>query len=383
MKTILVVILASTFLAAQKNTVYSFAGGADGIDPSGAMVFDQNGNLYGTTRAGGDSGLGTVFKLTPDGLGGWTETIVYSFTGSKDGERPLSGLTIDAAGNIYGTTFGLDGPHCPPSCGAVFELPANGGPLKTIHTFKGKDGGLPDSRLDLDSAGNIYGATIAGGAKDFGTVFRLTNINGTWKIKTLHTFAYDKFGADPQGNLAMDANGVIYGTTSWAGAKGKGTVFRLAPQQGGSYQLRIMHTLGPKEGQTFAGLSIDSTGTIYGTLPLGGSNSCVGNAYTMVPTMTGRWIKTTIATFCKQLNGRNPTENPISDSLGNLYGTTLETVYQLLPQSDGTWQSNLLYRFADHSDPRSGVLVFGPDGNLYGTTQGGGEGYGTVFSIAP
>ncbi len=219
-----------------KTVLYSFKGGSDGQYPS-PVVFDHSGNLYGTTQNGGTAGYGTVFQLSPSG-GGWSKKTLYNFQDGRDGEWPIAALTMDESGNFYGATAFGD------SFGAtVFKLTPSGDdwtfsviwPL----IYNGWTG--PVDRLAIDPAGNIYGATSNGcgdrrsapdGACDlplfyYGEVFKLTPSEGGWKCTPLHTFN----GGDGYGpkNLALDANGNLYGTTGQGGAYNKGTVWEITP----------------------------------------------------------------------------------------------------------------------------------------------------------
>lgn len=209
---------------------YQYTG--DGVLPTGGVVFDRSGNLYGVTQAGGASDrFGTVYKLSPSG-GGWTEQILYSFTGGNDGADPIGGLIIDASGNLYGTTT-LRGSGYG---GTVFELtPANGGwTFNVLYGFYSQDdgGGGPEDKLAMDAAGNLYGTTMYGGAYGLGNVFKLTPSNGGWIYTSLYDFCSEGYpacrdGAWPVSNVVFDANGNLYGTTSLSGAYGYGTVWEI------------------------------------------------------------------------------------------------------------------------------------------------------------
>jgi uncharacterized repeat protein (TIGR03803 family) len=195
------------------------------------LVFDTAGSLYGTTSAGGNlsacetSGCGTVFELTPVTGGGWTERIIYVF-GATDGHLPQAGLSMDKAGNLYGTTF-FGGTY---GYGTAFELsPEVGGNwnLTTLQNFNisGNDGAYLYGGVILDSKGNLYGTTFRGGASDEGTVFELSRAGfGTWKEKVLYSFSNS--GYQPHAGVISDASGNIYGTT-YGGGTGNGTVFEV------------------------------------------------------------------------------------------------------------------------------------------------------------
>jgi uncharacterized repeat protein (TIGR03803 family) len=211
---------------ASENVLFSFAG-ANGSEPEGTLIFDSDGNLYGTTvsrevTANCPYGCGTVFKLSPSPNGAWTETILHSFTCGEDGANPYAGLVFDSHGNLYGTTVYGGGAACSDSfgdkgCGTVFMLSPSGGDewIETIlYSFNGNiDGSGPFSEVIFDSQGNLYGTTIGGGnAKCLcGTVFKLTpKSSGAWAIKVLHVFAYgNNEGQNPYGTLAFDPQGIF------------------------------------------------------------------------------------------------------------------------------------------------------------------------------
>src|SRR5579863_1951918 len=184
-------------------TLYSFTGGSDGGDPLSNLVMDAAGNLYGTTFVGGAYGAGEVFELSPSGGGDWSEKVIYSFTGGLDGANPYySGVIFDASGNLYGTT--VEGGAS--NLGTVFELSPTGGNWseKVLYSFAGGiDGASPYAGLIFGAAGSLYGTTYAGGAYDDGTVFQLTPAGkGPWTETVIHTFN-ETNGAAPAGELVF------------------------------------------------------------------------------------------------------------------------------------------------------------------------------------
>ncbi len=182
----------SVFAPWLHSVLYAFEGySRDGAYPQGPLTLDQAGNIYGTTPQGGMSGNGVVFKLSPSG-GGWTETVLYNFTGFPDGANPLGGAILDGAGNLYGTTSAGGDLYCIPpyGCGTVFELsPSNSGWMeKTLFTFEGKaDGDSPSGGLIFDGSGNLYGTTF--GLVSHATVFELMPSGGKWIFKLIHSFS--------------------------------------------------------------------------------------------------------------------------------------------------------------------------------------------------
>jgi uncharacterized repeat protein (TIGR03803 family) len=375
--------------------------GSDGIFPQAGLVFDKAGNLYGTTFEGGLYRAGTVFALTPQSGGGWTETVLHNFSylqGSANG--PNAPLILDAGGNVYGTTtFG--GAY---DQGIVFELsPLAGGgwTYKRLHSFgNGTDGQRPQGGLVLDGAGNLYGTTVAGGAHGDGTVFKLAPApGGVWSEKILHHFnRISPAGWAPYGGLVFDSSGDLYGTTYNGGAYatsgvGGGTVFKLTPAGNGTWTYATVHQFGRvKKGaqRPAAGLTFDAAGNLYGTTVSGGTGACggagCGTVFELTPTASGGWIEKILHSFNDTPDGSFPLAPVILDAAGNVYGTTLNggpfgagSVFELTPLAGGGWQEKIVQNV---TQPYGG-LIFDESGNLYGTTNKGGNGYGTVFEITP
>jgi uncharacterized repeat protein (TIGR03803 family) len=270
----------STLCPWRETILHRFSGGSDGIFPYGAVVFDTAGNLYGTTNLGGTGtcyqgfGCGVVFKLTRSGST-WTETVVYNFRGRPDGAYPVSGLVFDQAGNLYGTTSEGGINNCPGNdgCGTVFQLAPSGSGWteNVIHIFNwNTDGGYPAGGLILDNAGNLYGTTESAPLGN-GTVFELTHPGGQWTYTLLYSFMSGQGGlGGPLGTLAMDAAGDLYGTTIQGGigdCYGEcGIVFKLTPSTGSwAYTLLYDFTDGTDGGQPYDGLIFDRNGNLYGT----------------------------------------------------------------------------------------------------------------------
>jgi uncharacterized repeat protein (TIGR03803 family) len=217
--------------------LYKLGGGT-----RGGVIFDQAGNLYGTTVGGGTAGAGEVFKLSPNGSGRWTETVLYSFKyGGTDGNTPMSGLIFDQAGNLYGTTAGggANGNY-----GTVFELTPNGDGTWTetiLHSFDVSDGYEPyTGNLIFDQSGNLYGGTNLGGLYGNGVVFQLTpNGDGTWTENVLYSFGAE--GSSPIASLIFDQKGNLYGTAFSGGTEGAGAAFQLTPNGGGTWTENVLH----------------------------------------------------------------------------------------------------------------------------------------------
>ncbi len=239
---------------------------SDGNQPIyGNLMFDAAGNIYGTTHFGGPSDSGSVFKLTPYN-GGWTESVLYNFSGGEDGNEPASGLIMDQAGNLYGTTV-VGGSH---GNGVVYELsPTQYGWQQTVlHAFHQTDGSLLYAGLVMDQAGNLYGAASDGGSgQTGGVVFELSPANGGWTFQVLYDFA----GAGgPVSTLAMDASGNLYGAANADGPNQAGMVFKLT-NSNGVWSLTDLHDFDFGTAYfPYGGVTLDASGNLYGTAQNGG-----------------------------------------------------------------------------------------------------------------
>lgn len=357
--------------AGKLNNLYTFTGGADGGTPT-AVIRDSQGNLYGTTIAGGANNLGTVFKLAPDG----TETVLYSFTGAPDGLIPRGSMSIDLAGNLYGVTQ-LGGAY---NYGTIFKV-TPGGAETVIHSFDSGD--YPHAGLIIDATRDLYGATTGGGF-GYGTVFRFRTVRSAVHkdgFTQLYRFAGGEDGADPEGGLLGDDNGNLYGTTHSGGAHQNGTVFRLGTD--GSETELYAFTGGSDGSSPGASLTRDQDGSLYGTTIQGG-NPGFGTVFSFAPDN----VLTTLYSFSGGTDGAYPDGNVIRDKQGNLYGTTgqggdrlLGEVFKVSPDGNLT----VLHSFTGGSDGDSpnGTLITDEQGNLYGTTYYGGKhDAGIVFSIS-
>jgi len=409
----------------QEQVLYSFArSSSGGQNPVAGLIFDKAGNLYGTTEYGGSgtcttpqtTGCGTVFELSPQSGGGWTEAVLYNFQ-NEGGINPRAGLVIDSAGNLYGTTYQGGGGICAYGCGNVFELSpqSGGGWYETVlYTFQGgEDGESPLGGLIFDSAGSLYGTTSGGGTGSPGgrTVFELSPQSGSrWIEKILFNFSGIPNGSTPLGNLTFDVAGNLYGTASAGGnygcyyGTGCGVAFRLEPRLHGSWAEKVLHQFGVTAGDgeyPNGSLILDASGNLYGTTYEGGSENCdvdesCGIIFEISPKPGGGyWPETILYSFTfNYINSAGDRHiGPVTfDSSGNLWGTTEEggahgggAVFELFPQSGGGWSEKLAHSFKsgslDGHYPWSG-LVLDSSGNFYGTTEyGGTQGVGTVFEI--
>jgi uncharacterized repeat protein (TIGR03803 family) len=413
-------LVTSTWAATTWNekVLHTFSGTDGGYSEAG-LIFDAAGNLYGTTAGGGNFtgycsqlGCGTVFELTPNGSGGWTETVLYSFCSQRnctDGSNPAGGLIFDAAGNLYGTTeYGGDfSSDCAfysfHGCGTVFELTPNGhgGWTRTaLHTFCSQqycaDGANPAAGLIFDGGGNLYGTAEYGG--EWGLVFEFSpNGSGGWTETVLHYFGNSPDGAVPYAGLIFDG-GTLYGTTKYGGQSacegiGCGTVFEVSGRSE-----RVLHSFSNNGTDGFypvAGVIV-AGGNVYGTTFYGGpSGQCPPNGCGVVFEVTPGGTETVLYDFSPtgDPDGDHPQAGLISDAAGNFYGTTpvggddnAGTVFELYIYY-GRWTDTKLYSFgwpgSSGSGP-AGSLIWDAAGNLYGTTTyGGTNGYGTVFELMP
>ncbi len=395
--------------AASGKVLYAFQGGNDGAVPTGSLIFDSSGNLFGTASIDGAYRAGTIFELTPARDGHWKEQVIHAFTSGWDGAYPSAGLIADSYGHFYGTTEFGGGGGCGSGCGVVFKLvPGAGGKWKetVLHLFRASRGGFyPEANLVFDVAGNLYGTTTAGGGFYIGTVFKMWPVKGdVWRERVLRSFT-EWDGQSYQANLIPDTSGNLYGTTLDGGAYGYGTVFELKRSSNGKWDEVVLHSFQQSDGQSpRGGLIFDSKGALYGTTEAGGARN-YGAVFKLLPRSDGTWSETVLYSFAGGTDGAGPQAALIFDPSGNLYGTTLYgggpgcyggygcgTVFKLSPSSGGSWIEALLYALDNIAGnyPVAG-LILDSSGNLYGTTEYGGsgtgcgysQGCGIVFEITP
>ena len=257
--------------------LHPFAGGpGDGRKPAGSLLMDAAGNLYGTTRNGGPSDAGTVFKLEPTG----NFTLLHSFEGVADGSSPESDLVMDTAGNLYGTaseggSFGG---------GTLFRLDDSGNNFTVLRHLADHDGVYPLAGLVIDSGGNLYGTTNYGGAGGLGTVFQL---DPSGNCTVLHSFNWDD-GAGPRAGLLLDASGNLYGTTYQGGSRNGGTLFKLS---------RLTFTGAPTSAAYGSQFTVSATTDVHTTVLLSASGACSISGTTVTMTsgsgtceLTADWL---------------------------------------------------------------------------------------------
>jgi len=366
--------------------------GKDGAFPLGQLLRDGDGNIYGTTGEGGSGkcygyGCGTVFKLSSTGKLLWS----YSFNG-KDGFDPYAGVLRDAKGNLYGTTSfgGIIPKNNDPGSGVVFKLDT-ARKETVLHKFAGncngdQDGYFANSLLVGDAAGNLYGTTLGGGTGNCGgTVFKVNNAS---KETILHSFPGAPKQNLPGPGVIFRPDGKLYGVTEGGGSHKAGTVFRMSTS---GKQAILYNFNGSSDGGVPASVLVsDKAGNLYGTTRGGGGNCGVngcGTLFELTPQAGGGWTQKTLYTFCQEsqcADGWRPGSGPlVVDAAGNLYGTTdsggnfcnmtlgCGTVFKL----DRSGQETVVYSFSGGADgwaPEAG-LTMDDKGNLYGTAEIGGD----------
>jgi uncharacterized repeat protein (TIGR03803 family) len=370
--------------AGQLTVLYSPTSTADGPCPRGVVncsgvIMDSAGNLYGTTSGGGAANAGVVYKLDPAGQ----ETNLYTFTGLGDGKWP-TGVIRDSAGNLYGTTVngGAAG------SGVVYKLDTAGHQTVLYSFTGGVDGGEPYAGVIGDGAGNLYGTTLGGGGVGLGVVYEL---DATGQEEVLYSFPAGTDGAGPSAGVIGDAAGNLYGTTTYGGSAGAGVVYKV--DQTGHETVLYGFTGGADGSEPRAGVIVDSAGNLYGTTSQGGSG-CAPFGCGVVYKLDPSGHETVLYSFTGGADGGFPSSGVIRDQAGNLYGTTVYggivtancpsgcgVVYKLDPAG----QLTVLHSFAGGAEPYSGVIRDSA-GNLYGTTQYGGSancpsGCGVVYKL--
>jgi uncharacterized repeat protein (TIGR03803 family) len=367
--------IASPSLHAQTTyqVIHQFTPATDGSQPNG-LARDAGGNLFGTATQGGSSGFGTVFKLDSTTH---AFTVLHTFTDTPDGATPEAPVTLDPAGNLYGTTAAGGSGSGHGAVGTVFKIDPT--EVETIvHSFVlFSDGAEPAAKLIRDSGGNLYGTTLGGGHGFDGTVFRINKF-GTERL--LYQFNQTD-GADPRG-IARDSAGNLYGTTVGGTANpGHGTVYKLAPD--GTHTILHSFTGGADGDSPLAEPLLDVAGNLYSTT-LGGGDFGKGTVFKI--DTAGNF--TVVHSFSGS-DGAGPEAGLVMDAAGNFYGTTfaggdfnLGVVFKV----DSTGNETVLHSFAggaDGSAPTSTPLLTS-DGTLFGScSQGGLHDGGTLFKLKP
>ena len=373
--------------------------------------------------------LAVTLILMPNSWAASSERVLHTFNIATAG-FPVSGLAMDANGNLYGTTLRGGLGTCSEGCGVVFKLTKNnqgGVTYSILHSFVGfaSDGGAPFGAPIVDSAGNVYGTTTIGGKADCGVGYRLSpTAGGDYKETILHSFnkssKRNDDGCNPESYLVSDAAGNLYGTTNKGGGggvngtfclNGCGSVFKLAPNGDGTYTESVIHSFPGKKGNTdgrnpVGGLVFDSAGNLWGSTQGGGNGN--GTVFELTPNSDGTYTESTLFMFTGASTGFDPNTDLVIDKAGNLYGTAVNggkghgVVFQITPQPGGGVKESIIHAFVlcnatvcpDGIFPFNGLTI-DANGALYGTVDlGGGAsnqcstgtpalGCGIVYKLTP
>lgn len=324
----------------------------DGSTPYSKLAIDSKGRLYGTTYSGGVYGGGVAFRLTKTQNGTWTETVIHSFGNGTDGAFPLAGMTFDKSGNLYGTTSsgGTSGSSCFGGCGTVFQLtPAGNGTWSenVLYNFCSQpscaDGNAPSAGVTLDQAGNIYGTTEYGGVLGIdGVVYEVSpSGTGTWTAQVLHSFAGGLDGDTPHAGVVLHG-GNLYGTTEFGGKNGNnGTIYEVKHLQDGQWSEHVLYSFCAQfscsDGSSpLAEVAFDKSGNLYTAVFAGGSLQW-GVVFKLAIS-NGHGTGTVVYNFTGSTDGFNPHAGLVLDANSNLYGVTFQggtggygTVFEITP----------------------------------------------------
>jgi len=375
--------------------LHSFGAEGDGAVPAGTLALGSDGALYGTT-GGGDTGCkggysrGTIFELTKGLSGEWDEDILYCFAGQYIDGFPDSGLSIDAQGNLYGTSAG--GPN---DLATVYQLmPAEGGWTLSLLYDLGAGPGVT-----LDKTGDIFGEMGIGKHKG-GAMAELSPSLEGWVYTQLYSFCseYDcKDGYEPLFPPIWDGAGDLFGTTYYGGVVGCscGVAYEMTPKPTGKWEYHVLHRFGsfPKDGLgPAAGLAIDSSGALYGNTVYGGPHK--NGTIFKLAYIGGRWKETLLYGFPNCSIGCLPNGTMVFDQAGNLYGVNsggmvcdgigCGVVFKMTPQVNGTWRYSVVHKFNGEDGAGPVGVIIDEQGNLFGTTSRGGTyNAGVAFEITP
>ncbi len=386
---------SSNIARAQKSSsneqvVYNFTGGNDGGNAATQLALDKSGNVYGTTVVGGKYICGTIFEAQPQANPPWSESVLYNFTCYGDGKNPHGGVTFDAQGNLDGTTVAGGTGYCTgDGCGVVFQYAS--GVERVLYGFTGgKDGFGPGSPLVIDQSGNIYSTAPDGGTAGVGTVYELQN--GKSKVNVLHAFTGKRDGGTGSlGALLRDSSGSLYGVTETGGESGNGTVYRVSTGANGKGKLSTLYTFKgtPDASSPYGGLVADTAGNLYGTTYYGGANG-LGAVFELAR-KGGKYHERVLYSFKGGSDGSLSTSTLVFASATQLYGTTsggggtcdCGTIFSVDAK---TGKEKVLHSFGASGDgqyPYYG-LTQEANGRFIGTTVAGGtHGQGTIFELTP
>src|SRR5579863_6452645 len=391
-----IILWATHAQAATEMVLHEFSAQQHGALPFG-LISDSRGNLFGATQYGGEYNLGTIFEFSPTADGGWTETVLHSFSGGSDGSA--STPAVDSAGNVYGVGSGAYG-----GCNCVYKLTRDekGAWIKAvIYTFQASQG-YTDGVLVADDAGNLYGGLSYYTTGSFSPVFKLTPSGDTWTETTLYTFSAGTVSNSNIVALAVDNSGNVFGTLSETAAAPLGLVFELESSSG-SWVETTLHTFsGGASGGVPAGPVFLSNGNFFGTASSGGDTSCdahtgCGVVYELVKGTGGQWTQKVINTFHGDIvdSSSSPSLGGF-DGNGNLYGSSMTggasgcpqcgSVFELTPGVNGGWKETFLWNFTYPGIYYPTGVAVTPAGNVFGTSDTPSGYYytqGSIFELTP
>src|SRR5579863_7761775 len=385
--------------------LHDFGSGKDGAGPSGPLVFDRKGDLYGATFGGGDGcsgGCGTVFELSPQANGRWSEVIVHSFSGGTGGY--MGGIVLDPVGNLYGTMRG----YLSYAIGGVYELSSssNGWNFAVLYN-EGTDGGWAGPGVLMDNLGNLYGQ-MGTGQDHGGAIAELLVNPNQWNYTQLYSFCNQNScpdGVSLPTPPIWDGHGRLFGVTTNGGiysprcsynTNGCGVIYEMTPNGDGAWTYHVLHRFASfkSDGERpYGGLVMGSGGNFYGGTTGGGAQG-LGTVFKLADT-GGKWKETILYDFPNCTHGCGVEGTLALDKAGNLYGTggggtgscgpySCGVVFKLSPQKNGKWKYSVVYNFTAAGggfQPFYGVIV-DDKGNLFGvTSQFGKYGFGTAFEI--
>jgi uncharacterized repeat protein (TIGR03803 family) len=347
--------------------LHDFAGGAnDGAGSGAEVTLDSIGNIYGTTNYGGTNGSGTIFKLATNG----TESLLHSFGGTGDGVNPDGAVTIEANGDMIGTTIGGGST----GNGVIWNLAADG-TYTVLHSFTSDEGNFLRGRLVQDKKGNFYGTALFGGTTGDGTVFKYS---AKGKLTVLHTFSGPD-GDLPEHGVVRDKAGNLYGVTAFGGNSDEGTIYKIAND--GTFTTLYHFTGGDDGGFLYGGLAIDKDGNLYGSADGGGTDG-YGTVFKLAPDST----LTVLYNFSGGTDGRNPEGDMLLEGK-TLYSTTTGggdpgcecgVIYEVTAKG----REKVLEAFTATSGNEYSAGLTPANGVFYGTTENGAnDDNGVVFSL--
>ncbi len=324
-----------------ESVLHVFSQATDGGNPSAAAILDASGNLYGTTQYYGPFSNGVLWQLKPSSGGKWNEHILHPFHGGRDGFWCF-GLSFDSRGRLFGTTY-AGGTN---DDGLVFHLePEVPGKWRDIilHDFAGgsNDGNAPSDGVTFDAHGNLYGTTYEGGPHLTGTVFKMRHSSRGWNEQPIYIFKGLPFGksndgTNPTAGVIFDPSGNLYGTTDYGGSHAVGTVYELIPDGKGGWSETVLYTFTDRaDGGHPNGLILDAAGNLYGTTS---GHNTPGSVFKLSRGAGGKWKFTVLYDFRGGGDGASPSGSLVSDKHGNLYGTAsyggangLGVVFEITP----------------------------------------------------